>query len=134
MRPLLVLFLFILVLSACKKSDDTSGSHDLNGRFRGTFHRSTSPDTAQVTFNFKPDMTFDGTGGPSYYPSICGGTFQRTNDVLAVNDTCAWTANFDWTLIFDGSYNILFTSENSVRIWKTNGAVTDEYLLNRITR
>ena len=134
MRQLLALFLFVLVVSACKKNDDDSPAYELSGRFRGTFNRSGNPDTAQVSFNFKPDMSFDGTGGASYYPAICAGSFQRNNNTLVVNDSCAWTANFDWSLIFDGNYNINFTSENSVRIWRTNGAVTDEYLLNRIIR
>jgi hypothetical protein len=134
MRLLSMVLICSLVLVACNKNNDSTGTHELTGRFRGTFNRSTSPDTAQVSFNFKPDMTYEGTGGPSYYPSICSGTFQRSNNTLVINDSCAWTANFDWTLIFDGTYNINFTSENKVRIWRTTGAFTDEYLLNRIVR
>jgi hypothetical protein len=134
MRQLLGLLTFVLVLSACEKSNnDNSEANELYGRYRGTFNRS-GMDTAQVSFFFKEDKTFEGTGGPLNYPSICSGTYLQNGNSLVVNDTCAWTANFDWTLIFDGNYDINFTGQNSVRIWKTNGAVTDEYLLTRITR
>jgi len=134
MRQLLTLFGFILILFACKKSNNTNpAANELNGRYRGTFSRS-GMDTVQVSFNFKTGLTFDGTGGALNYPAICGGSFQYGNNSLVVNDTCAWTANFDWTLIFDGNYTINFTGENSVRIWRTNAGITDEYLLTRITR
>jgi hypothetical protein len=123
---------FVFFLFACKKNNDSS-SNQLNGLYRGTFNR-TGMDTAQVNIIFQNNNRFEGTGGPLNYPSICAGSFQQSSNSLVVDDTCTWTANFDWTLIFDGSYNINYTGGNSVRIWRTNGAVTDEYLLNKITR
>ena len=132
MKQVFVLLLLTCVLFACKKNG-TEEYSELYGHYRGTFNR-TGMDTAQVSIFFKNDGGFEGTGGPLNYPSICGGRFLQTGNSIAVDDTCAWTANFDWTLIFDGNYNINFTGENSVRIWRTNGAITDEYLLNRITR
>ena len=129
---MLVSVLVAGILFACKKSESANYS-ELYGRYRGTFNR-TGMDTTEVNIFFKDDGRFEGTGGPLNYPSICGGRFDRSGSSLAVDDTCTWTANFDWTLIFDGNYNINFTGENSVRIWRTNGAATDEYLLNRITR
>jgi len=132
MKQLLTLLLFASFLFACKKSNDNNPG-ELHGRYRGTFNR-TGMDTAEVSIYFKEGNSFEGTGGPLNYPAICGGHFQQTGNNLSMDDTCTWTANFDWTLIFDGNYNINFTGENSVRIWRTNGAVTDEYLLNRITR
>jgi hypothetical protein len=134
MGKYLMLIVLLTIGYSCKKEADSSINFELVGRYRGTFNRSTSPDTTQVTLYFRSDMRFEGTGGPNNFPAICGGTFQRNNNSLVVNDTCTWTANFDWTLIFDGSYNIQFTDENSVRLWRTNGSVTDEYLLNRFTR
>ena len=135
MKQFVALFSFVLVLAACEKSNnnDNPAANELYGRYRGTFNR-TGMDTANVSLYFKEAASFEGTGGALNYPSICSGSFQVSGNSLVVNDTCAWTANFDWTLIFDGNYNINFTGENSVRIWRTNGAVTDEYLLNRITR
>jgi hypothetical protein len=133
MKKLLRALIVIVCLYACKKTNSGTTANELYGRYKGSFSR-TAMDTAQVTVNFRDAGRFDGTGGPLNYPSICGGSFQRTGNSLVINDTCTWTANFDWTLIFNGNYNINFTGVNSVRIWRTNGAITDEYLLTRITR
>ncbi len=123
----------LLLFSACEKSNTSEESFELYGRYRGTFTRS-GMDTALVNIFFKNDATFDGTSDQLQYPAICSGSFARNGNSLVVDDTCTWTANFDWSLIFDGNYNISFASETSVRIWRTNGAITDEYLLSRISR
>jgi hypothetical protein len=135
MKQVLGVLAFVLVLSACKKNNnnDSQMTHELSGRYTGTFNR-TGMDTTNISFFFNEDKSYEGTGGTQNYPAICGGNFQQTGNRLVVNDTCAWTANFDWTLIFDGSYEISFPGENTVRIWRTNGATTDEYLLRRISR
>lgn len=132
MKLLLVSLLSVALLLACNKNKD-SPAYELSGRYRGTFNR-TGMDTVQVSIFFKEANAYEGTGGALNYPSICSGSFQYNGNSLVVGDGCAWTANFDWSLIFDGNYTIDFTGENSVRIWRTNGAVTDEYRLNRITR
>lgn len=132
MKQWLLSILFASLLFACKKSNNDN-SNELRGQYMGTFNR-TGMDTAQVSIHFEDDGRFGGSGGPFNYPSICGGYVQQNGNNLVVDDTCIWTANFDWTLIFDGSYTITATGGNSVRIWRTNGAMTDEYLLNRITR
>jgi hypothetical protein len=119
---------------SCQKENGEIDGQELSGRFKGTFNRSSSTETAQVNITFKSDMTYEGTGGPSNYPAICGGTFQRNGNKLAVKDTCAWTANFDWSLIFDGNYSVEFTGENTVRIWRTLRNLTDEYRLTRISQ
>jgi hypothetical protein len=137
MRQIVSLLALVLMFAACEKdknNDTAAPENNLYGRFGGTFYRTGSPDSAEVSILFKTDNTFEGSGNASRYPAICGGSFQQDGSVLTVNDTCTWTADFDWTLIFDGTYNINFTSENSVRIWRTNGTITDEYLLNRFIR
>jgi len=133
MKQMLISILFTSFLFACNKNSNDNNSHELSGQYAGTFNR-TGMDTAQISIFFKGDGRFGGTGGPLDYPSICGGHFQLNGNNLAVDDSCIWTANFDWTLIFDGNYSINFTGEKSVRIWRTNGNVTDEYLLFKLTR
>lgn len=135
MRQVLCLLGIALVLCACDKAsnNDDSADTEIYGRYKGTFNRS-GMDTVQVEFFFKEDKTYEGSGGQLNYPAICRGTYLQTGNMLTVNDICAWTANFDWTLIFDGNYSVSSIGANSVRIWRTSGAVTDEYLLNKITR
>lgn len=138
MRQVLVGIVAItLLLVACKKerSDENVEANELTiyGRFVGTFVRS-GMDTAQVSLLFRENNTFEGSSNRSRYPAICGGTFEATGDVLAVNDTCSWTADFDWTLIFDGSYNFSLSGDNDLRIWRSNGSITDEYRLAKVIR
>jgi len=125
---------FLFLLSACRKeSKQDNNSGELHGRYAGTFVR-TGMDTARVEFFFKDDKSFEGASDRLNYPAICSGTFENSAMSLEVNDTCTWTANFDWTLIFDGNYSISFGENNSVRIWRSNGNSTDEYRLTRYTR
>ena len=118
-----------VTLTACDKSDDPSLM--LNGRYMGTFSR-TGMDTASVSLLFN-DNNFSGQSDRINYPAICRGSFDLNDNLIRFNDSCAWTANFDWSLILSGQYNIS-SNNGTVRIWKTNGTVTDEYLLNRVVR
>ena len=125
-----------LALTACEKdsSDESNnGINELIGRYTGTFAR-TGMDSTIVNFYFKEDGSFEGSSETPYYPAICSGTFERDGNILTINDTCTWTANFDWTLIFDGTYSISLGENQTARIWRTNGAITDEYLLRRFSR
>jgi hypothetical protein len=133
MKAVLCALTLLIFITACQKSNNNGTTNELSGRYNGTFHRS-GMDTVAVNFLFKTDKTFEASGGRLYYPALCSGTFQQTGNSLAVNDTCTWTANFDWTLIFAGDYTINFTGPSSVRIRRSNGSITDEYLLNRFSR
>lgn len=136
MRIAVLCLSLCLFLTACEKDSsdgDTNGVNELLGRYTGTFSR-TGMDSTIVNLYFREDGTFEGSGETSYYPAICSGTFERDGGSLQVNDTCSWTANFDWTLIFDGNFSISLGENQTARIWRTNGAVTDEYLLRRFSR
>jgi hypothetical protein len=123
------------ILGACEKdsNNNDNGINELMGRYSGTFTR-TGMDTANVDFFFKDNNTFEGSSDTDKYPAICSGSFEINSSSIFVNDTCTWTANFDWTLIFDGTYSISFGENNAVRIWRNNGAVMDEYRLVRYSR
>ena len=116
----------VCLLGACQKNNTTEPTYSLAGRFTGDFHRS-GLDTVQVTLLFKTDGGFEASGGRQYYPALCNGTYQRQGNQLVVDDSCAWTANFDWSLIFDGTYDLQFLDANKIRIRRTQGSVTDEY-------
>lgn len=123
----------MVVLAACRKESENA-SGELIGRYAGTFVR-TGFDTAHVQIFFKDDDTFEGSSDTENYPAICSGSFEQNGSSLHVDDTCTWTANFDWTLIFSGNYSISFqNNSNTVRIWRMNGNSTDEYRLTRFIR
>ena len=128
-RLVAIMTAVVIGFAACDKSDPTSFS--LNGRYMGTFSR-TGMDTANVNILFDGD-NFSGQSDRVNYPAICHGSFDLNDNLIRFNDSCAWTANFDWSLILSGQYNISY-NDGGVRMWKTNGSVTDEYRLNRIVR
>lgn len=117
------------ILIACDKSDGASFS--LSGRYMGSFSR-TGMDTSSVTVNFSGNR-FDGQSDQLHYPAICRGSFDLDENTIQFTDSCSWTANFDWSLILSGQYSISY-NDGTVRIWKTNGTVTDEYLLRQVIR
>ena len=124
--------LLITVFLACDKSDNSNDdSQVLDGRYLGTFHR-TGNDTADVSILFR-DNHFEGSTDKVKYPAICGGSYSIQGTLINFADSCSWTADFDWSLILSGTFNFQ-VNNGTVRIWKTNGAVTDEYLLRRSVR
>jgi hypothetical protein len=114
---------------SCDKVD--AASVNLYGHYTGIFNR-TGMDTAQVSINFRGDK-FYGESNKSQYPAICSGDFDLENSTINFDNSCNWKADFDWSLITSGKYNISM-SDGCVRIWKTNGVVTDEFLLRQPSR
>src|SRR5687767_11028036 len=107
MKTLLFFSTIILTISiACNKnSNDVINSQNMiSGSYGGTFQRS-GGDTSRVKLSFSSDGRYDGESVLPRYPAICGGTYAINGSSITFNDTCNWTADFDWTLILDGSYN-----------------------------
>lgn len=91
-------------------------------------------DTANVAITLGNNH-FEGQSDRDQYPAICRGSYATSASTIAFVDSCTWTANFDWSLILNGTYNISQGNEgNTIRIWRTNGTITDEYLLGRVSR
>ena len=127
MKKVLCILAVVSTLYACDKSE--SDSTTLNGTYIGIFNR-TGMDTAQVTLVFNGNH-FEGHSNKTNYPAVCHGSLSQEDiHMVSFSDSCTWTANFDWSLILSGKYNISFMP-GTVRIWKTHGAVTDEYLLRQ---
>ncbi|HET9430897.1 MAG TPA: hypothetical protein VFO70_06960 [Chitinophagaceae bacterium] len=126
MKKALVILILLSLLYSCEKSEAVS--HSLSGNYVGIFSRS-GMDTSQVTLFFDQNR-FEGKSNRQHYPAVCRGSFELDDNHILFTDSCSWTANFDWSLILSGMYNINF-SDGTVRIWKINGAVTDEYLLRQ---
>jgi len=134
MKKLMISALFVFTLAACDKKDssDTVAPNELSGNYVGTFHR-TNMGTSQVMLSFI-NNSFSGSSSVEKYPALCHGSFLLNSPNITFTDSCTWTADFDWTLILNGTYNISFLDERNVRIWRDNGTVTDEYLLHIPTR
>lgn len=126
MKGLLLILGLSFYFISCEKADAVS--YSLDGKYTGIFYR-TGLDTVPVTLFFDGDR-FEGQGSRPYYPAVCHGSFELDYTTIHFYDSCAWTANFDWSLILTGAYNIQI-SDGTVRIWKTHDSITDEYLLRQ---
>ena len=130
MLTVLTVLLFTLVLTSCKKKKHYNRAID--GVWKGTFERqgSIDPGTAQVTLELL-DHGFNGTTDRENYPAICNGTFYiQSGDKAVFENKCAWTANFEWTYILNGDYEISKTGD-SLYITRTIGDFTDVYKLKK---
>jgi len=124
--------LLLFVLAGCNKAD---GSKEFEAHYTGTFVRMdgtplNDPIVSNVTLNFT-NNTFSGTSNVHNYPALCSGTFTISQTRIIVNNTCFFTANFDWTYIFKGEYNYE-QKGNQLRIWRTYpDGTTDIYQLTK---
>lgn len=132
MRLIASVFLLLFFFIACEKNNDSTVASELkDGSFEGYFTR-TGMDTTQVSIKFENNR-FEGQSNRDHYPAICHGSYQVNGSQIEFRDSCSWTANFNWTLILNGGYEVA-KQDNSIRIWRNNGNVVDEYVLTRLIR
>ena len=129
MRPLL-LFAFsflLLVIGGCQKSTPLP---ELDGTYTGTFQREPGGQIAQVSLLFS-GKEYSGTSQIRKYPALCTGTYEVTSDnkIKFTND-CIWTAEFDWTLILSGEYNLRVKGD-TVEMVRQRGTERDIYRLRK---
>jgi hypothetical protein len=125
-------FIAISALFACKKNDDNNKGITLpEGMYIGTFHR-TGMDTASISLTLDGN-NYAGQSDIDKYPAICHGSYEFYDNTIRFTDSCSWTANFDWTLILDGPYSIT-RNNNEWRFSRTNGNVSDEFILRKAQR
>jgi hypothetical protein len=97
--------IFFIALSACHEEENVQLEND---EYDGVFMRLTPDENAiesPVTLTLSNGQ-FTGTSDSLYYPAICSGRYAIEGKNITFTNECAWTANFDWTLILDGTYVI----------------------------
>jgi hypothetical protein len=69
------------------------------------------------------------------YPALCRGTYAIIGDAIIFENECAWTAEFDWSLILSGKY-VLKVKGNTIEFFRDyRSATSDTYIDKfRITR
>jgi hypothetical protein len=107
MRQIIGLAMVALVsFASCKK--DKSDVEIPSGTYKGTFARVGAArwePPAEVTLTFNGNQ-YAGQATAQYYPAVCNGTFSVSGNSANFKNACFWTANFDWTLVLDGDYEI----------------------------
>lgn len=118
-RFLLLIIGFVVVLFSC----DTDQPQLLEGNYSGTFTRGNESSTVELIFE---NGKFEGSSEITKFPAICNGTYQVSGNKIEFTNSCAWTAEFDWTLILSGSWTFQKTN-NQLILTHSNG---DQYNLN----
>ena len=134
MRLLLFVFMLSLLFTACEKKEL---EQEFSAHYTGTFMRVQEPQsplenpiTSNVTLHFT-EKTFSGTSSVAKYPAICSGNFTISQSKINVENTCFFTADFDWTFIFQGEYSYELNGDD-LKIWRdySNG-FRDVYQLKK---
>jgi hypothetical protein len=118
-----ILFSFLVIMISCNKKNDNIEAN-INGNYIGIFERNGNDSKVELTFN---NGTFNGQSELGKFPAICRGTYTSSGNKMTFTNNCAWTAEFDWTLILRGDWN-LNLNNNILIMTKSNG---DKYILTR---
>jgi len=120
-------FIFIIILigsSACSEKDAVETKIELDGTYIGTFDRNGV--TSNITLSFDAGQ-FVGTSDQQNFPAICNGNYSIKHDIIEISNDCAFTANFDWSLILDGTWE--FNMQGNVLTLEND--ISDIYTLNK---
>jgi hypothetical protein len=102
-----IILSFIMILFA--GCSDKLNPDLLNGRYTGTFHYISPADlkgTSAPADVRLADGRYSSAGNEHYIPAGGSGTFViKDQKFLEFKDENIWTANFDWGLILNGTYN-----------------------------
>lgn len=100
-------FMIVCVMVGCSK-DERLAVKINDGNYIGTFQRVpvwSSGKTANITMTFSSNH-WSGSSDIVKYPALCNGTYSIVGDTILFENECAWTAEFDWSLILSGKYVI----------------------------
>jgi hypothetical protein len=127
----LLALLFTTFLMGCDKEVVAP-----DGEYEGTFTRS-SPTTNSITSNVTLNISgnkYSGTSDMQHYPAICKGTLDFRGSVLTATPECMFTANFDWTFIFKGDYEVEAEGDNLRFIKRYPNDFADVYNLKKVKK
>jgi hypothetical protein len=109
-----LLICFSQLFFSCSKDPVIINDTSIIGVYSGTFARN------GFTSNVEINVTRSGLTGTSevhYFPAICAATYTSpsaqytTGSTIIFENTCFWPANFDWSLILNGTWHIQWVHE-----------------------
>lgn len=131
MKYIMLLVFYTIIIAACEKTNMASSAFS-PGTYVGTFQRQVLPESpvAAVTLRFSGN-TWSGEANMIKYPALCNGTFKQSGNKISFDNECPWTAEFDWTLILSGNYEIKQKGDSLQIIKDYNGFFKDVYMLKK---
>lgn len=136
MKKIMFLLALCSIFYACsKKADPNSiGPPIETGSYSGTFQRQTltSSNVALVNLEFAADGTWTGSSQTEYYPALCNGTYQFRGSMVSFDNKCTWPANFDWSYILDGDFEVSSYNDTLVLTKSQGNSTIDIYKLKKL--
>lgn len=134
--PLKYISLFAIIgllLWSCQKTATKNSAQITNGVYVGTFMRegvNTPPSQVSLTFN---DNTWSGTASQQNYPALCQGSFVQNsaNNGIIFQDSCIWTADFDWSLILNSEFQLSEQNDTIIMKKSIGNGLHDVYKLKK---
>jgi hypothetical protein len=125
-----VLFLSFILISCTKENEEHSL---LSGTYSGTFQRiytDLPPEPiSNVELTFQDDGRWTGISETIKYPALCNGNYTINDNIIRFENSCIWTADFDWTLILKGNFTITYEQPFIVLTKKYSDPLKDVYRL-----
>lgn len=134
----IVIFIGLIILFSCDSHDKIDNPQIPDGTYTGSFQRNSvfggPGQVAHVSITFTSDSWSSESDFPKY-PALCHGKYLIENQKIIFTNECAWTAEFDWSLILGGEYDYTIdtTGLKISRDYRSSTADTyvDEYLLKK---
>ncbi|MEK6153975.1 hypothetical protein WIW50_11970 [Flavobacteriaceae bacterium 3-367] len=129
--PVLLIGLLLLTLGC--NSDDGTNPNNINGTYDGIFtvqYKNGEAHSNPVTVNFASGK-FSSSSGPGRFPAGGSGTFTVQKSVVLFSDENFWTAEFDWGLILNGTYDYSIRGDELVLSRDSNDVGLYRYELRR---
>lgn len=118
----ILLLASILTLTFSCITDYANPSDSVEGIYTGVFERDDATSNVQLNLD---NGTFSGTSSVNKFPAICNGAYTVTANSIEFNNSCAWTADFDWTLILSDNWS--YTLSNNMLV--LTNSINDRYTL-----
>ncbi|WP_299779197.1 hypothetical protein [uncultured Formosa sp.] len=128
---ILFVVLSILSLIACQNDDDNI-NENLSGNYTGLFTVTYSDGTIfsnPVMVSLNTNNTYECIGYDYYIPAVGSGTYETNTTTINFTDQNIWTADFDWNLILNGTYNYTVTRDSLLLSASKNNVGLYEYQL-----
>jgi len=120
MKAIFVSIVLIILVSSCSKEKELIDpwicvfpvSDTIV--YQGEFERISiaGSNKSNITLKFK-DGVYTGSSSVLNFPAIGKGNIENyTTSKVKFKNTSYWTANFDWSLILDGEYDIRTTNDS----------------------
>ncbi|MBN2747762.1 MAG: hypothetical protein JXR34_13630 [Bacteroidales bacterium] len=112
-------FLFITLIYSCKSENKPIEDGVYSGTFKAEYSSGFQTGSTVLEFN---EGRYLCHGNQNRFPAGGSGTFMADEDQIVFQDENFWTADFDWNLILNGTYDYEFDGKN-LKIWASKNDV-----------